>query len=362
MNASTPPATSQALHERLPMLDLMRFIAASAVVIYHMTYRPAEPHLFGSLQGLTKYGYLGVNLFFVISGFVILWSATGRTVPDYLISRIARLYPSFWVGILVTSATMFALRPERLQTLETIVANFTMVPGYLGAGYVDGVYWTLAIELKFYVLVLICLLLRQMNRIELWLWVWLLLTIACHTPFAPRLMGSLIIFPFGAFFIAGSMFYLTWRNGITASRAAALVLCLGLTSIAVVADRRAFMSDVTPASAWVVASFMCATFGLFAAVAMRKIGAMTSRAWFSLGALTYPLYLIHNQVGKAVFSALGNHVNEWVRLPIVLITIGAISWAMAAIVEQRASPTFRRYLSRTRNRIFAPQHAEGSGD
>ena len=160
------PAPTSAPRERLPILDVMRFVAASGVVTYHMTYRPQESALFGSLQAVTKYGYLGVDLFFIISGFVILWSATGRSVADYLISRVARLYPSFWVAILVTSAALLLLRPERLPSPRTIVANLSMLPGYFGAGYVDGVYWTLAVELKFYLLVLLCLVFRQMARVE----------------------------------------------------------------------------------------------------------------------------------------------------------------------------------------------------
>jgi len=138
------------------MLDVLRFFAALSVVFYHMTYRLNESALFTWLQPFTKFGYLGVDVFFIISGFVILWSAVGRSVPDYLISRVARLYPSFWVAILVTSATMLVIRPERLQPLWAIAANFTMLPGYIvGNHYVDGVYWTLAVELKFYFLILL---------------------------------------------------------------------------------------------------------------------------------------------------------------------------------------------------------------
>jgi len=174
MTVTDAPAIGQ--RERLPMLDVLRFFAALSVVFYHMTYRLNESALFTWLQPFTKFGYLGVDVFFIISGFVILWSAVGRSVPDYLISRVARLYPSFWVAILVTSATMLVIRPERLQPLWAIAANFTMLPGYIvGNHYVDGVYWTLAVELKFYFLILLALLFRQIEHIESWLRGWLVL-------------------------------------------------------------------------------------------------------------------------------------------------------------------------------------------
>ena len=69
---------------RVPELDLLRFIAASSVVVYHYTdIKRIVPGQFvnpiGALQVITQFGYLGVNLFFMIGGFVILWTARGRT-------------------------------------------------------------------------------------------------------------------------------------------------------------------------------------------------------------------------------------------------------------------------------------------
>ena len=69
--------------QRLAELDLMRFVAAASVAIYHWTYRPmttAGPSetAFGAFQSLSMFGYLGVDLFFMISGFVILWTASNR--------------------------------------------------------------------------------------------------------------------------------------------------------------------------------------------------------------------------------------------------------------------------------------------
>ena len=351
--ARTTPATLPARqHDRLPVLDVLRFIAALSVVIYHMTFRPQESALFGGLQAVSKYGYLGVDLFFIISGFVILWSAMGRTVPAYLISRVARLFPSFWVAILVTSATMLALRPERLQPLRDITVNFTMVPGYLGASYVDGVYWTLAIELKFYFLVLLCLVFRQTARVQTWLWVWLALTVACHIPAMPHALRALVIFPYGAYFIAGSMFFLTWRDGPSIGRAAALVICLALAGAAALGDRAGFMHSETVESATVVLGFLVVAFAVFGAIALRKFGELKGRMWFVLGTLTYPLYLIHNEVGKVVIHLLGPGVNEWLGLAAALVVVGAVSWSMAALVEGRASPRLRRWLTQLQTRML----------
>jgi peptidoglycan/LPS O-acetylase OafA/YrhL len=85
---------------RVEALDLLRLFAVLAVVLYHYGFRGAAADGFttASLTDLTpiaKYGYLGVQLFFVISGFVIAYSAEGRTASGFAIARIARIYPGF---------------------------------------------------------------------------------------------------------------------------------------------------------------------------------------------------------------------------------------------------------------------------
>ena len=95
MSHSTPK-------DRVFELDVLRFSAALAVVIYHLTYRQIDgQYLFASADLITRFGYLGVNLFFMISGFVILWTAVGRTPAKFAISRFSRLYPIFWVSMVI---------------------------------------------------------------------------------------------------------------------------------------------------------------------------------------------------------------------------------------------------------------------
>src|SRR4051812_19156660 len=93
---------------RLAALDGLRFLAALAVMFFH--YTAAEKLLWGNpsrlefptMNLLTRYGYLGVQLFFVISGFVILMTAYGRNVEEFVASRFSRLFPAYWVAVLGT--------------------------------------------------------------------------------------------------------------------------------------------------------------------------------------------------------------------------------------------------------------------
>jgi len=104
--------------KRLQILDLLRFCAALGVMVYHLTFVPtfiAGGALFDGLAEITRFGFLGVDLFFMISGFVILWSADNRTALEFAVSRVARLMPSYWVSMTITCIGLSLLAAARLK-------------------------------------------------------------------------------------------------------------------------------------------------------------------------------------------------------------------------------------------------------
>src|SRR5947208_2292947 len=101
---------------RFAELDALRGIAAVMVVIFHYTWRSEKvlPGANGFTHGLS-WGYFGVELFFAISGFVILMTLRQtKTSSDFVVSRFARLFPAYWAAIILTSIIVVGLSASQL--------------------------------------------------------------------------------------------------------------------------------------------------------------------------------------------------------------------------------------------------------
>src|ERR1700730_15593970 len=177
--ASRPAVGARAGRDRLYEIDLLRITAALAVVFYHYTFSGYAGHLtsiaFPALSTVTRYGYLGVDMFFTISGFVVLLSAWGRRPHEFVISRIVRLYPAYWVAVTITAIVAITLSHGLFKVTPTqYVANLTMINSLPHIANVDVVYWTLWTEIRFYVLVFVLAWIGiTRTRVVTVLWLWL---------------------------------------------------------------------------------------------------------------------------------------------------------------------------------------------
>ncbi len=346
---SLAPAT---VTPRVPEIDALRFFAASAVVVYTFTYRPPplhgieNPDAFAPLQAVTRFGYLGVHLFLMISGFVILRSSQERSAGEFAIARFARLFPSFWVCALLTTLVVNLWGIEPPISLRTLALNFTMVPSLFGADYVDGGYWTLLIVLKFYLLVYLVLLSGTMRFVEAWLGLWLACSVAAALQLVPHWLASIAIYPFGPYLISGCLCFLVRSRGMTAFRAVGLVIACALAARHVVEQQPGFMRQVTPVSSVVVASAVVAFHAMFVTIALVPDILRGSKWWYILGSLAYPLYLLHNAIGKNLWGRLPDAVPPAAGYVILFATVYAMAAVVAAATERRACPQFRRLLQR----------------
>lgn len=345
MGVEGAPHVAKSTDSRFAQLDVLRFIAAIAVVAYHYTYRYGDPRSSLSANS-TLHGYLGVDLFFMISGFVMLWSARGRTAGAFVKARVLRLYPEFWICVLLSAAAFHYFRDllGRQIDLRMVISNLTMIPQFLGAEYVDDVYWTLGVELKFYALLWVVLLARQMKNMEVLLYGWLAVAVLAVS-LDSGLVRSLVLYPVGPLFIAGSLFFLVYDSGWNFRRVAALSCCLILGIMQALQRMPDFISatHVDVRSQLTTGLLIFVFFGTFAWLARRPSTMRASPLIVWLGALTYPLYLLHN-IGRTIFLTRPSGLPAWAGLLLALVFSLALSAAVYVFASRYIKPTLRSLM------------------
>ncbi len=164
----TPDATNRlAGGVRLRYVDALRGLAATGVMIFHFNghriCRPLHEQLPNWIPEVFSHGKLGVQVFFVISGFVIAYSLqsiqmNGRLFANFVLRRSVRLDPPYWVAIAAVVATAYLSKEYlgnvdvTLPTAGQIVAHALYIYQLLGYDDIYPVFWTLCHEVQFYLL------------------------------------------------------------------------------------------------------------------------------------------------------------------------------------------------------------------
>lgn len=273
-------------------LDALRGLAALAVTAFHYTthYAREVGHLTPLPFGFPLGNY-GVQVFFVISGFVIFMTIDRNPSPlDFVVSRVSRLYPTYWAAILLTTLTVYEIGlPQQRLALSEELLNFTMFQGILGAENLDGSYWTLQVELFFYVHMLLILAtgqIRHMHRVVA-VWLVLALTFGLSAKFVGRdisyTLSELLLVRHIPFFSMGVLFYRIFAKHGSKQKDYVLILA----SVAVVA--------VTRPHEYLWVSVFCVV--LFGLLVSGRLAHLDSRPLVYLGTISYPLYLLHQAIG-----------------------------------------------------------------
>jgi peptidoglycan/LPS O-acetylase OafA/YrhL len=349
---------------RLVVLDGLRLISALMVVLYHLTHgagvrdrawHAPSGRLFPGLSEVAAYGWLGVEMFFLISGFVICMSSWGRSVGEFAVSRVVRLYPAYWFAVVVTTATLalFPIFSTHLQWTHVLV-NMTMLQSLMGVPDVDRAYWTLPVELLFYVLFALTVVHRgaTYRRVVAFCALWTLASL-----FAPMFDNTAVFIFLGRnyaqYFIAGIAFYLMYRFGANA------MLWSIVGGSWVIAISRLWSeigtyttSQFPPAAACVTVFFL-----IMALIANGVFDRIRWRWLSTAGALTYPLYLLHQQIGLTVIAEAHPYLPAWVLLSAVVAGLLLLAYLVHRLVERPAARRLRQALVRSLESMRAADSA-----
>ena len=375
-------------HQQILGLDALRFFAATLVFGYHLIYlitHESYIHHWGGVKAnfealtpFTWFGWIGVQIFFTLSGFVIAYSAHGSTASRFVKSRIVRLFPAAWICSTITLlVVIWSTHSLTKYVLGCAVRGALMWPS---TRLLDGSYWTLPIEVVFYGLIAVLLgsgLFRRLEQIMLALGLYstaisLYLLGVRELWWAPsafsRLLvrgaetyrGNVLLYQHGTYFAIGALLWLALLQRTTRSR----ILAIGILSIGSVVQIVNFSANFPPTAqdsrppwvpvmAWLVCvgiiigsvRWNVALHGLF-----KPAGARGLRI---LGLMTYPLYLLHARIGYALFPLLQPYLPNPVIVAGLFAGILLLSYLIAMYAEKALQRVFRRVLDGPRPAEYA---------
>jgi peptidoglycan/LPS O-acetylase OafA/YrhL len=316
------------LHARNTAIDAGRGVAILAVMAFHYLVRWAPPFSDADLYGFDaayspvfEIGRYGVHVFFVISGLVITMTVLrSRDAMDFAVRRFARIYPAFLVSALLTFALMRLAGPPEFQIGGIdLLANVPVVADDLGRKFVDGAYWSLSVEVKFYLFVAI-----SFAAFGPRLWVALIALGFAGTAldaYAPRL-GALLVAQYMPFFLFGmaGWYLLLERSkwpGCCTGAAGLILYLLHCDAMGPVAGLW-----------WPAHVFVLGTAGLMMVLLAAHVSAgLGWLAW--IGRISYSLYLVHQRIGVTLIGRMKDaHVPDAVAIAAAF----AMSIALAALM------------------------------
>jgi peptidoglycan/LPS O-acetylase OafA/YrhL len=326
-------------------LDAWRALLILSVMAFHYTVRWAPP-----LAPVDSYGYASVyppalellkyavHVFFVISGVVITMTLYRCKGPiDFAVRRFARLFPTYFVAASIIFVLTRIYLPDLSVSFVDYLKNLSMMAENLGARYVDGVFWSLAVEVKFYFWMAVS---YWVLRDRFWIGA---VVVAVAGMGLNRIWhgfaDQVLIQPYISFFLWGIALRLVlfeskiWAGAVTA-----------LVGVCAYALNAGFISlDNGPS--WAANLFVLATIALLVVTVVTRTLALPFLAL--LGRWSYALYLIHENIGLMVIRAL-----KQVGASDVLAQLGAALTCISGsallfyLIEQPAERMLRKAFAR----------------
>lgn len=323
-------ATAQNTKRRVAELDGLRGVAALWVVLYHLwgaIERRDVDWVMGAVSEFFHAGWLGVDIFFVLSGFVITHSVTKIKVtptfiPKFILRRSMRIDPPYWAAIvlaivfMVLKNTFFPAESVTLPSIEKITAHIFYLQDILGFGNISSVFWTLCLEFQFYLIFAIMYQLYgflDYSKKQVWSHI-LLFSGVLFCAVSPALRFSSFdlpisgtILPYAYEFILGVIAY----NCVNNKFSYGYLIFGAILSVGVTTFFKPFYFGLVPVTT-IFVIYISSEFG-----AIKFLKSFTIQ-W--LGKISYSLYLTHAVVGWVVISVL-SYFLEGYGSPLVTMII-----------------------------------------
>lgn len=270
-------------------------------------------------------GIFGVGLLFMITGFLAALNLDNKDAFSYIKKRIVRLWPTYACCILITSLTLFLFWPEKKPSIIQFLLNFTMIQKLFGISGVDGVYWTLSVQLLFYAFIAFVIWKKLKRMLPSISCVWLLLAITLSifkrleiNNGIIKLASLLFASDYIAMLIIGMIFALLYEG--TKVKQIGLIIVLSVIN-------QILALGIINAGLFVIN--MLLMFLVVRNIQPPKI--IANKAVLYFASISYPFYLLHCKIGYVIIRALKYKgiTTEWsLVIPFIMILI------LSSIVHQ----------------------------
>jgi peptidoglycan/LPS O-acetylase OafA/YrhL len=339
-------------HNRLAAIDVLRGVAVSMVIgrHYFSDRSSAAMYPFGdALLPLFKYGNMGVSLFFIISGFVIALTLDSSPTPIFFLRRrFCRLWPAltFWTvvvfALLSLSNSQYAQihRPhwfDLLPTLTLVPVN-VFTPIFPEADLINSAYWTLVIEVQFYLAACIVFWAGSRRNLARNLFIFAIANVlfrAAVRRIAPPLDALYSIFlltDFMPWFAAGAVFYEWFERKIHQPMAAAMTVAMFL----IVARTATFEPIERSITIVIVISALFFLPFILISIHSSAVALIQNELFRRIGRWSYSIYLLHLPIGLLVISEIPRSWSALLQIALVSFVVGGVivlGWLSFTYIE-----------------------------
>lgn len=312
--ASRGVATVTANHtERIETLDFFRGLAILMVIAGH--FLPGRL-VFGSLSNVVStLGRGGVIVFFLLSGYLIFKNLQNQKITPFLCRRFFKIFPAYWLNVLILVILGQYVGGFEAYSAGTYLSNFFMVPDLFKTDSISGVYWTLLIEVKFYIFIALYFCFLKNRFISL---AFLLMIVVNGVVFMLRGQASLLLTFFPVFFV-GIQVFLAEKSGWEKRELAKLF------KITVVVGLSTLLYD----HIYGVWSLAYVLGGAMTMLWLLKNG-FSNKSLAFFGKISYSNYLYHTVVGYFLFDLIGFQ-ETWIGNLLVVLAVTALTALVAYV-------------------------------
>jgi len=330
-------------------LDILRFLAVLIVFFAHFTdtfnqvYQIVPENL--KYAPIFRYGPVALSLFFIISGYVVTMTSIKRNVQEFTVTRLSRIYPLFWVSCIIAFLLprIFSTHSYLAVTsVQTFLANLTMIAPLFGQPMINPVFHTLIVELLFYLFIGITIYFKLWNRMLTVITIMLGLCIL-NGFFADQ--GLQTFFPA---FASGMLFYfLKTGYGSKWKIFSLLLIAVAInvyTGKVLSLDIERIYNDNIQFKLHVYMTVIILVFILFYFISRGKFQIRNHPLFQVLGEIAYPFYLFH-----IYFLVFYWYFRDMIQPDLLLlglaISITLVSWGINVYIEKPLSHLTAKFLT-----------------